>query len=122
MKTTDDNAVVLLKTYARAADAYIAKGMLEAHGIPAIVNDSNISTIYGGLLPDLDARLCVRATDYDKAAALLVQSGDTVDDSDDDEPLQPTRRQQRILKIAQIVIGIILAALIVVFLLSGSVV
>ena len=121
MKTTDDNAVVLLKTYARDADAYIAKGMLEAHGIPAIVNDSNISTIYGGLLPDLDARLCVRATDYDKAAALLVQSGDTVDDSDD-EPLQPTRRQQRILKVAQIVIGIILAALIVVFLLSGSVV
>ncbi|MDE7397638.1 MAG: DUF2007 domain-containing protein [Muribaculum sp.] len=116
MKQNDN--LVLIGTYANAADAYIAKGVLETNDIPAVVNDANISTIYGGLLPDLDARLYVRATDYDKAKILL--SSDS--NCDNTQYLQPTQREKTVVKISQIVIGVIVAVLIFIFLFSRSVV
>ncbi len=110
MKQSDN--LVLLGTYANAADAYIAKGVLETNDIPAVVNDVNISTIYGGLLPDLDARLYVRAVDYKKAIGLLA-----IGSNSNTESLQPTPREKAVVKISQIVIGVILAALILIVLL-----
>lgn len=64
--------LVTLTTYANLQDAYIVKGMLEEHGIPAAVSDENnlYVPVFNG------AKLMVRASDAERARQLLNEFND----------------------------------------------
>ncbi len=57
--------------------ASIAKGMLESHDIPAIIDNQAMSALYPTPLSGVwDVRLMVNDDDYDEAVALLKEHGD----------------------------------------------
>lgn len=63
---------VILTTYSNPQDAYIVRGMLEDHGIPAVVADDNnlYVPVFSGV------RLLVRASDAQRAQDLLKEFHD----------------------------------------------
>lgn len=67
----------LASIFSTPQEAYIAKGMLDANGIPSIINNEDFYNVYpigfnsiGGI------RLMVPEEDYDKAIQLLKEHGD----------------------------------------------
>lgn len=58
--------------------AFIARGMLEDHGIAARVETNNMATLYGAGSTWAPIMLYVAASDLDAATALLREHGDIV--------------------------------------------
>jgi hypothetical protein len=81
-------AMVVIQEYTSEAEAHVARSVLEAHDIPAVVLRDNA----GGMLPSMHiifpVRLAVREDDAPRAVALLdAQFTDhDIDDPDDDDP------------------------------------
>ncbi|MDE6577904.1 MAG: DUF2007 domain-containing protein [Muribaculaceae bacterium] len=66
------DSTVTLVTYSTLEEAYIVKGMLESHGIPALVRNEN--NLY---VPIFDGvSVVIFEKDWDKAQKLLVEYGD----------------------------------------------
>ena len=63
--------LVLFHEYSSSADAYIAKGVLDTNGIPAIVDNSIMGTLLGGIPAVGSFRRMVRRKDLDQARMLL---------------------------------------------------
>ena len=68
--------IVLAAEYNDEVSANIARGMLEANGIPAIVEGSNMVRLYLGAQIWNPVRLMVRQCDLDAALKLLTEHGD----------------------------------------------
>lgn len=68
--------IVLAAEYNDEVSANIARGMLEANGIPAIVEGSNMVRLYLGAQIWNPVRLMVRQPDLDAALKLLKEHGD----------------------------------------------
>ncbi len=68
--------IVLAAEYNDEVSANIARGMLEANGIPAIVEGSNMVRLYLGAQIWNPVRLMVRQCDLDTALTLLKEHGD----------------------------------------------
>lgn len=65
------NDLVLFNEYANSADAYIAKGVLDTNGVPAIVDNSIMGTLLGGIPAVGSFRLMVRRKDLDLARHIM---------------------------------------------------
>ena len=68
--------IVLAAEYNDEVTADIARGMLEANGIPAIVEGTNMVRLYLGAQIWNPVRLMVRQCDLDAALKLLKEHGD----------------------------------------------
>lgn len=68
--------IVLAAEYNDEVTADIARGMLEANGIPAIVEGTNMVRLYLGAQIWNPVRLMVRQCDLDTALTLLKEHGD----------------------------------------------
>jgi hypothetical protein len=79
-------AMVIIREYVNETEAHVARSVLEANEIPAVVLRDNA----GGMLPSMHlvfpVRLAVRAADAKRAIAILDApfSDDEADDFDDD--------------------------------------
>lgn len=72
MKKEHNSELVLLKEYYSDAEAYIDKGVLETNGIPCIINNEIMSSVYPITITTLGAiRLLVFERDLDTARELL---------------------------------------------------
>lgn len=72
MKKGNDSDLVLLNEYYSDAEAYIAKGVLETNGIPCVINNEIMSSVYPITVTTLGAiRLMVFERDLDTARELL---------------------------------------------------
>lgn len=72
MKKGKDSDLVLLNEYYSDAEAYIAKGVLETNGIPCVINNEIMSSVYPITVTTLGAiRLMVFERDLDTARELL---------------------------------------------------
>lgn len=72
MKKEQNSELVLLKEYYSDAEAYIDKGVLETNGIPCIINNEIMSSVYPITITTLGAiRLLVFERDLDTARELL---------------------------------------------------
>ncbi len=71
-KKHDYSELVLLNEYNSDAEAYIAKGVLETNGIPCIINNEIMSSVYPLTLTSLGGiRVMVFEHDLATAKALL---------------------------------------------------
>lgn len=68
--------LALAAEYNDEVTADIARGMLEANGIPAIVEGTNMVRLYLGAQIWNPVRLMVRQCDLDTALSLLKEHGD----------------------------------------------
>lgn len=68
---TTGNDLVLYKQYGNSSDAYIAMGVLETNGVPAVVDNSIMGTLLGGIPAVGSFRLMVRRKDLDLARRLM---------------------------------------------------
>lgn len=68
--------IVLAAEYSDEISANIARGMLEANGIPAFVEGSNMVRLYFGAQIWNPVRLMVRQDDLEQATMLLHEHGD----------------------------------------------
>ncbi len=68
--------LALAAEYNDEVTAGIARGMLEANGIPAIVEGTNMVRLYLGAQIWNPVRLMVRQCDLDTALTLLKEHGD----------------------------------------------
>lgn len=68
--------IVLAAEYSDEISANIARGMLEANGIPAFVEESNMVRLYLGAQIWNPVRLMVRQDDLEQATKLLHEHGD----------------------------------------------
>lgn len=67
-----DDDLILLNTYYSDADAYIAKGVLETNGIPCIINNEIMSSVYPLTVTPLGGiRLLIFRRDLEAARELL---------------------------------------------------
>jgi hypothetical protein len=68
---TDEDALCVIRTFARDLDARLAESVLEANGIESIIIGDNAA----GMLPYLNSlhpiRLAVKESDVEEALALL---------------------------------------------------
>lgn len=72
MKKEHNTELVLLKEYYSDAEAYIDKGVLETNGIPCIINNEIMSSVYPITITTLGAiRLLVFERDLETARGLL---------------------------------------------------
>lgn len=72
MKKRKDSDLVLLNEYYSDAEAYIAKGVLETNGIPCVINNEIMSSVYPITVTTLGAiRLMVFERDLETARELL---------------------------------------------------
>lgn len=72
MKKGKDSDLVLLNEYYSDAEAYIAKGVLETNGIPCVINNEIMSSVYPITVTTLGAiRLMVFERDLETARELL---------------------------------------------------
>lgn len=68
----NDNDLVLYKTYYNDADAYIDKGVLETNGVPCVITNEIISSVYPLTMTPLGGiRLWVRRQDADLAYRIM---------------------------------------------------
>jgi hypothetical protein len=70
---TGDN-LELLYEYNVSSEAYIAMGVLESNGVPAVVDNSIMATLLGGISPVGNYRLMVRRKDLDIARKILAEA------------------------------------------------
>jgi len=67
-----DSNLVLLGVYNSDVDAHIAKGVLETHGIPAIIDNEVFSSVFPATLTPVGGlRLLVHRGDEDAARKVL---------------------------------------------------
>lgn len=79
MDSPDD--IILLETFASDADAYIAKGVLETNGIPCIINNEIMSSVYPvTLTPWGGIKLLIFRRDLELARRLLGNDDDQASD------------------------------------------
>lgn len=72
MKKVHESSLVLLNEYYSDAEAYIAKGVLETNGIPCVINNEIMSSVYPITITSLGAiRLMVFERDLEAARSLL---------------------------------------------------
>lgn len=72
MKKEQESSLVLLNEYYSDAEAYIAKGVLETNGIPCVINNEIMSSVYPITITSLGAiRLMVFERDLEAARSLL---------------------------------------------------
>lgn len=72
-----DDDLILLDTYYSDVDAYIAKGVLETNGIPCVINNEIMSSVYPITVTTLGGiRLLIFRRDLDEARRLLASGGD----------------------------------------------
>jgi hypothetical protein len=85
-------AMVIIREYASEAEAHVARSVLEANEIPAVVLRDNA----GGMLPSMHlvfpVRLAVRAADATRAITILDAPVDDEFDEVDDDDLTSRRR------------------------------
>lgn len=68
----DENDLVLFNTYYNDADAYIDKGVLETNGVPCVITNELVSSVYPLTITPLGAiRLWVRRKDADLACRIM---------------------------------------------------
>lgn len=73
----ENSKIVLAAVFDNAGAANIAKGMLEANNIPAILDGEIALNVFGIQLSPTDGiRLMVRARDLERAQDLLNEHGD----------------------------------------------
>ena len=73
MKKEHESSLVLLNEYYSDAEAYIAKGVLETNGIPCVINNEIMSSVYPITITSLGAiRLMVFERDLEAARSLLI--------------------------------------------------
>lgn len=66
-------------TFATVADASIVKGMLESNGIPCMIDNQAMSSLYPTPMSDAwDVSLKVNDSDYEKACKLMKDAGDPI--------------------------------------------
>ena len=65
-------ALVELARFGSKVQADIARLLLEAEGLDAILFDAGINYVLGGFMP---VRLMVREEEYDAAAEILIEEG-----------------------------------------------
>jgi len=71
-----DDDLILFGTYYSDVDAYIAKGVLETNGIPCIINNEIMSSVYPITVTSLgEIRLLIFRRDLDEARKLLGGNG-----------------------------------------------
>ena len=68
--------LVKIKTCANSFEAQLIKTKLESEGIPAMVADENIGSLYGNAINAFNPRILVRDEDEARARALLAECGD----------------------------------------------
>lgn len=67
-----NSALVVIRTFASDVDAHIAKGVLETHGIAAIIDNEVFSSVLPATLTPVGGlRLLVRSEDEQAARQLL---------------------------------------------------
>lgn len=66
---------IAIREYGNTGQAFIDKGMLENHGIPAIVEENSLSTLYPGAF-SASVKLYVNAEDAPRATELLDSHSD----------------------------------------------
>ena len=66
-----DSDIVLLKEFGDIAEAYIAKGVLETNGVPCIVDNEILSSVYPLSVSPFAIRLMVRRCDIELAHDIL---------------------------------------------------
>lgn len=67
-----DDDLILLNTYYSDVDAYIAKGVLETNGIPCVINNEIMSSVYPITTTSLGGiKLLIFRRDLDVARELL---------------------------------------------------
>ena len=72
MKKEKDSDLVLLNEYYTEAEALFDKGILKSNGIPCMISNELMSSIYPGTITSLGAiRLLVFKRDLDEAKKLL---------------------------------------------------
>ncbi len=72
MKKENDSDLVVLNEYFTDAEAYIAKGVLETNGIPCVINNEIMSSIYPLPVSSVGGvRLLVFRQDFEAAQSLL---------------------------------------------------
>ncbi len=72
MKKENDSDLVVLNEYFTDAEAYIAKGVLETNGIPCVINNEIMSSIYPLPVSSVGGvRLLVFRQDVETAQSLL---------------------------------------------------
>ena len=72
-----DDDLILLDTYYSDVDAYIAKGVLETNGIPCIINNEIMSSVYPITVTSLgEIRLLIFRRDLEEARRLLAGNAD----------------------------------------------
>lgn len=71
-----DDTLIVLKEYYSDADAHIAKGVLDAEGIPSIINNEIFSSVYPITTAPWGAiKLLVFRRDYEAACRALGLEG-----------------------------------------------
>ncbi|MFG6381867.1 MAG: DUF2007 domain-containing protein [Muribaculum sp.] len=68
----NDNDLVVFDTYYSDADAYIAKGVLETNGVPCIINNEIMSSVYPITVTSLgEIKLLVFRRDLELARRIM---------------------------------------------------
>lgn len=79
-----DTEIVLLEEFVNLADAHIAKGVLETNGVPCIIDNEIMSSVYPLTITPLGAiRLMVRRCDVETARRIL--SSPAIDENQSSE-------------------------------------
>ncbi len=79
-----DTEIVLLEEFVNLADAHIAKGVLETNGVPCIIDNEIMSSVYPLTITPLGAiRLMVRRCDVETAHRIL--SSPAIDENQSSE-------------------------------------
>ena len=72
--------LVTIATYAAAADAYIAKGILESAGITCFIFDENMSFVYSNAVGGI--KLKIPSSQRFLAKEILKQTGESIPEED----------------------------------------
>ena len=83
--SSTDGQIVVLRTYANEVEAEIARAVLEAHDIPALVLHNDASGMYPSLTFVYGVRLMVRREDARVALMVLDTPVEEPEDVDGDE-------------------------------------
>ncbi len=71
--------LVTIATYMSFEEAYIARGLLQANDIDALVDDGRVTGIFGALVPNPAIRLKVHSEEAERAAHILATDASDVD-------------------------------------------
>lgn len=68
--------IVTLKKCANSFEAQLIRTKLESEGIPSMITNENMGTIYGNAVAALNPRVLVNEADFERAKAILEECGD----------------------------------------------